>query len=176
MSLTLPYATWKIHVIKMVSVRLALKLTHAVYCCSTYYDPLVQLPLRSWFTVGALWIAAASETGPPRQTLAPLCRALSHTSSCLPLSAEDGLGPGLVTVDLTDTSERCLSASILSKVVNLLSSLLSSVTDALISYANLRTVCQLWYCRSKMPRTRKCIRILQCLLNKLNIGRLCSGN
>lgn len=62
---------------------------------------------------------------------------LSHTSSCLLLSAQDSLGSGLATVDLTGTQE--LSLSILSKVVNLLSSPLSSLTDVLISYANLHS-------------------------------------
>lgn len=70
--------------------------------------------------------------------------ALSHIFSRFSLSVEDGLDPGLVTVDLTDRSVCCLSASILSKVVNLLSSLLRSLTDSTDQLWK-PAICQLWH-------------------------------
>ena len=117
----------------------------SIFIYSLYYWLFIAVQLNMihsynnqlWFTL-VPWIAGASETHPPRQTLLNSWHVLSHISCRFSLSAEDGLEPSLVTVDLPDRSVRCLSASIQSKVVNLLSSVPRSVADWLTDgYANL---------------------------------------
>lgn len=121
------------------------------------------MPLQLWYKVLATWIAGASDTSLPRQTLVSLCHPLSPSSSCLPLSTEDSLGPGLITADLTNRSEGCLPASILSEVVHLLSSLLSSVTDALISYANLHyDNSDINWAKEEREERRTCLNYCSC--------------
>lgn len=141
-------------------------MTGALYCSSLLRWSSCA-SASDWFTAADSRTAAASESSRPKQTLTlPRC-ALYRTSSALQLSAEDGLGPGLVTVDLTDASERCLSASILSKVVNLLSSALSPMHRSAVQTCTLPTVTL----TERKHRSSTNAGRLLCLVKRYNAGR-----